>query len=147
MVAKLDIDWATVGLGTKTDAEVAFDLKLPVSTVLNARRRLGIPAYGHDGVVRDTSHKNIDWDNEPLGRMPDRMLARRHKVSPSTVSMARSRRGIPGYSARSHEERCIELAKDVQTWLKNGDKSVDCFAEIEELLTRHKLLPEGWADQ
>lgn len=39
--------------------------------------------------------KGIDWDAQPLGQVPDRELARRLHVHPSTVSSARTRRRIP----------------------------------------------------
>lgn len=40
------------------------------------------------------SRSRIDWDAQPLGTVPDAVLARRLKVSATTVARHRKRRGI-----------------------------------------------------
>jgi hypothetical protein len=37
---------------------------------------------------------NIDWDNQPIGKMPDHALAKRLRVSPGVVQHQRYKRGI-----------------------------------------------------
>lgn len=42
-------------------------------------------------------HKGIDWDNQPLGELPDMEIARRVGCNPTTVARVRYRRNIPAY--------------------------------------------------
>jgi hypothetical protein len=42
----------------------------------------------------DCRQRGIDWDAQPLGRVPDREIARRLGVHSSAVTQARARRGI-----------------------------------------------------
>lgn len=39
----------------------------------------------------------VDWDAQPLGNLPDQLLAKKLGVTDSTVFYARKRRGIPAY--------------------------------------------------
>lgn len=43
------------------------------------------------------ANKGINWDDQPLGKMPDARLARKLGVGQTTVCEARKRRGIPVY--------------------------------------------------
>ena len=40
----------------------------------------------------------IDWDNQPLGQIPDTQLAKLLSCAPSQVTLARHRRGIPSFT-------------------------------------------------
>jgi len=40
----------------------------------------------------------IDWDNQPLGQVPDTQLAKILSCAPSQVTLARHRRSIPSYT-------------------------------------------------
>ena len=49
---------------------------------------------GGDRAVEEKTLEPIDWDNQPLGKMPDAHLARMLSVQQSTVSEQRRKRGI-----------------------------------------------------
>lgn len=85
---KLNIDWSTVPLGSKTDAEIAKELKVSIGSVNHARLKLGIAKKGK---------ATIDWDNQPLGQMPDTELAKNLNISQVSVWKARTRKNIPVY--------------------------------------------------
>jgi hypothetical protein len=90
------IPWNELPLGQKPDAEIAREIGCSGPTVSKARKRLGIPAFGV-AATRKTGKKGTDWDEQPLGQMPDAELARRLGVDHTTVTGARRRRGIKAY--------------------------------------------------
>lgn len=105
------VDWSTIPLGQKPDAEIAREYGLNASSVGGARRRLGIPPFvgtkKHSG-----KPKNIDWDNEDrLGKMTDVALARELGVDHTSVWKARHRRGIPSFSARGRRSNKKKVRK------------------------------------
>lgn len=80
------IDWSSVGLGRESDSAIAKRLGLDNSTVGRARRERGIATYDPARALR----------NDPeLGKVPDSVLATRHRVCMSTVCCARKKLGIP----------------------------------------------------
>lgn len=78
------------GLGKLSDTEVAGKLGVCRSTVSGYRVGLGIPT---------PPTTRIDWDSQPLGTMPDWMLASLLKTDRKYVQKARARRGVPPWSA------------------------------------------------
>ncbi len=106
-------DWTGAAFGTKSDIDIAYELGVKPSSVGGARRRRGIPAFveeGHTAPAR--AKRGIEWDDQPLGQMADRVLQRRLGLkSVSSVSRARKFRGIPKFKpptytalVRMHEE-------------------------------------------
>jgi hypothetical protein len=62
--------------------------------------------------------RTVNWDEQPLGQVPDAVLARLHGVDPSVVGSARRRRGIPRGDLQwmttegepaTYPEACIDL--------------------------------------
>lgn len=92
-------DWTGVAFGTKSDADLAQELGVKASSVGGARRRRGIPTFIEEGHKRPARAKRgIDWDDQPLGQVADRVLQRRLGLkSVSSVSRARRFRGIPKF--------------------------------------------------
>ncbi len=92
-------DWTGAAFGTKSDVDIAHELGVKPTSVGSARRRRGIPAFVEDGQTPRTRRKlGIDWDDQPLGQMPDRVLQRKLGLkSVSSVSRARKYRGIPKF--------------------------------------------------
>jgi len=92
-------DWTGVAFGTKSDVDIAYELGVKPSSVGNARRRRNIPAFVEEGREPPARAKRgIDWDDQPLGQVADRVLQRRLGLkSASSVSRARVFRGIPKY--------------------------------------------------
>jgi len=90
-----NIEWVSVGLGTKPDAQVARNLGMSKSAVGRARRRLGIAAFDQRRVP-----KGIDWDAQPLGEVSDTELAKCLGVAAPVIVNARQRRGIPALNPR-----------------------------------------------
>ena len=78
-------------LGKWTDAKVAASAGIAKKRVTRLRNSLGI--------VSELYHptKNIDWDAQPLGEIPDIELAKRCEVSCVLVGSHRKLRGIPAY--------------------------------------------------
>ena len=80
-------------LGTLTDYRFARILGISREAVRQQRARRGIPAKS----PRNTKPKGIDWDQQPLGKEPDAVLAEALGVSCSSVYRARELRRIPKY--------------------------------------------------
>jgi hypothetical protein len=67
-----------------------------------ARKRRGIPTFRSAGYRDKTApgqRAGIKWDTQPLGEIPDHVLAKRLGVDQKSVESARQVRGIP----RKHE--------------------------------------------
>lgn len=99
--------WVDHGLGVVPDLVLAEKVGKSRRTVSRVRGGLGL--HGPS---------TVEWDREPLGEVPDVILARMHNVDPSVVGIARRRRGIPrgdlewttteGEPA-TYPEACIDL--------------------------------------
>lgn len=61
----------------------------------------------------------IDWDDQPLGEIPDAELARRLDVSQPTVFEARERRGIAPAAPPGHDSG---IDWDQVDWEKNNSE-------------------------
>jgi hypothetical protein len=73
--------------------------------------------------------------------MQDRQLAKILGLSPGSVGNARKRRGIPAYSARSPEERCVEFVRDVFMWRMDPERGGEDVPEyLVTLLRQHGLV-------
>lgn len=100
------INWAEQPLGKTTDAALAAKLGITTFRVTHARRRLGIPglrvikdAERLAGPGKDPGRCEINWDEQPLGELPDLDIAKLLGTHRSRVRLARIRRGIPLYVA------------------------------------------------
>ena len=72
------------GVGERTDVEVAFTLGVSRRSVSRIRKALGL--HGP---------QTTDWDKQPLGQVPDVLLAKKLGVDPGLVGIARRHRNIP----------------------------------------------------
>lgn len=96
------INWVEQPLGKTTDAALAATLGVTTARVTHARRRLGIPGLR---VVRDAERlagpssgpgkREINWDEQPLGKMSDLDIAKALGTHRARVRWARVYRGIP----------------------------------------------------
>ena len=77
-----DIDWGSVSLGERSDADIARELGCTRSAVQRVRTRLEIPPFD-------------PWAGAGLGERPDSEIAKERGVNRSAVCMARQARGIP----------------------------------------------------
>jgi hypothetical protein len=111
-------DWASLPLGQKSDADIAAEHGLKASSVGSARRRRGIRAYVEPGKeLPARAKRGIDWDDQPLGQMPDRLLQRKLGLkSSSSVTRARLYRGIKKFEYPSY----AQLKKLYQEFLVRG---------------------------
>lgn len=97
------IDWNNVeDLGKMYDYKLAEKLGCGVSSVLNARKRLGIPAY------------KFDWDSIPLGEKRDGEIAKELRVPKSRVRYARVKRNIAEFM-KNKKKHILELPADILT--------------------------------
>lgn len=76
---------------TRGDAVLAAELGVPERKVQTARQRRGILK------ADDRNTLPVDWDAQPLGQAPDRVLAERLGCSVSTVAHHRTRLGITAW--------------------------------------------------
>lgn len=96
--------WDDVPFGEKPDIELARELGVSEVAVGKQRRKRGIPIYGAKrmGCRAPGQHAGINWDEQPLGIIPDKTLARRLGVDPSSVRNARKVRE----RIREHGHKC-----------------------------------------
>ena len=73
------------------DAQIAEALGRNASVVRAKREELGLPRQ------KRLREDPIDWDEQPLGQMPDYEIARRLGVTRARVLRARQALGIPAY--------------------------------------------------
>ena len=101
-MAALEIDWATAGLGTKPDAQLADELGVSQSAVCRHRRLRKIPAFRKSPKARKTavSTKDIDWDAVGLGTDYDHIIAERLGIQAQIVRRERAKRDIPSYRSK-----------------------------------------------
>jgi len=88
-------------LGKVHDTTLAKKHGVSEVAVGRARRRRGIPPFkpkGYGENDRPMGHRaGIDWDKQPLGKVPDCDLAKDLGVDAASVKSARNVRGIPRY--------------------------------------------------
>lgn len=104
------IDWNNEErLGNMFDTHLGAELGVSGAAVRKARRRRGIPVFDRyrEAPKSKTAKKKpahspigVDWDREPLGKMPDTSLAILLGCSSKSVFNARKKRGIPAYSKK-----------------------------------------------
>lgn len=136
------IDWSQIPeLGKLPDAQVAAIYGLKVQTVANGRRLQGIPStdrFAH----KKASHK-IDWDNEKrLGQVPDRVLQRLLKIgSASSVSQARTRRGIPRFEAPDLDDLLMAVyeLRGMVAEAHEKEQIAIPLEDLDKLLKRNRL--------
>ncbi len=101
------IEWTAAMLrllGTDTDVAVAAELGIRKQDVFRKRRILGIPSYA----VGTFRPPGFHWSARALGllgRDSDPNVARRLRVSRSTVALKRLELGIPSYGRRPEPVR------------------------------------------
>lgn len=89
------IDWSKVGLGERSDADIARELGTSDQLVGKIRREKGIP------VCPPTQRLPIDWSTVDLAHRSSASLARELGVHEDTIKKARTRLGIvPVYRGR-----------------------------------------------
>lgn len=80
-------------LGKMSDEAVAEISGCSSSAVRNRRISLKIAPY-------KVRKPGIDWDQQPLGEVPDKELARKLGCAPNAVYYQRTKRGIPVFQRR-----------------------------------------------
>lgn len=100
------IDWDKEPLGKMSDGMLAAKKNVKISTVAAARHTRGIPAYvpPTDRPLQfSNTPKGIDWDNVPLGKKPDSVIAKELGVSHPAVLRARVARNIPPFTTSTRK--------------------------------------------
>lgn len=93
VIRKNEIDWENQPLGEMKDRDLAEQLGVSESQILNKRKKYGIPSFNEPRVT-----KKIDWSKEPLGEVPDTEIAKKHGIDKRSVGRARKRLGIKPYA-------------------------------------------------
>ncbi len=128
-------------LGTASDREVAEELRIPRSCVRRKRTLLGIPPFfPTQAHVRPRTAKWTRKNLALLGKVTDKELARRMKVSYTTVNGKRRQLGIPPYRPPARriewtEEMLALLGKvcDSTVAKRYGISSFSVFRKRREL--------------
>jgi hypothetical protein len=111
-----------------TDRDLAEELGLSVMQIRWARAKAGIPS----------TRRN--WNDMPLGSVPDRALADKHGVDNKTVANARWRRGI----GKWREERCCPCGTSfVAVHRRQRFCCYRCQRYHWQLVHRHEMSPEA----
>jgi transcriptional regulator with XRE-family HTH domain len=112
-----EIDWDTVGLGTKPDGILAAELKISIREVFRMRKVRGIPAFQRTSKKTFTqrtppytaaqlreelgappvTNGKVDWTKVPLGCTSDGEVAAWLEMKTDTVKSARRSRSIPSW--------------------------------------------------
>jgi hypothetical protein len=90
-------------LGMVPDHELAEKYGVTPSAVAKARHVRGIPAAPRKTKAKPKktrTKRGIDWDNEPIGQMPDKDLGLMLGVTGNAVAKARADRDVPPYEPR-----------------------------------------------
>ena len=136
-------DWSAQPLGVVPDVRIAAEMGVSLSTVRDARYRMGIRAQW---VRRDDA---IDWDAQPLGRVTDREIAEALGVDRMRVCRERKRRGIRyAPHARSHiaeREGCRDIDWSAQPWGLMGDGEIARDLRVSTTTVRNARLRLGHA--
>ena len=137
----IKIDWDKVEWGDKTNTELAREIGCAPNTVAYRRKKLGIP-YPDGGRFDNRAQKGIDWDQHPLGKIPDTQLAKILGVHPTSVQLARKRRGIPASGHKSIPELREEVAmlhgllRETRDALLEANNLDDAQVDYRDLLAR-----------
>jgi hypothetical protein len=91
------VDWDNVGLGQRSDADVAASLGLSTPTVASRRTDRGILPYR---TTRINKLGNVD--QSLLGSVPDSAIAARHNCDSTAVAALRAKLGIPSFRVSKH---------------------------------------------
>lgn len=90
------MDWdQEPDLGRVPDTVLARRHGVSSVAVGRARKRRGIPVFSNGSGRPQGARAGIKWDQQPLGEVPDHVLAKTLGVDPTTVASARRVRGIP----------------------------------------------------
>lgn len=89
------VDWDEQPLGEIPDLRIAQELDIAVVQVWRARRARNIPPTPASRRRGVSNRNRIDWDEQPLGEVPDRDLAFELGVRQPTVARQRTQRGLP----------------------------------------------------
>jgi len=87
-------------LGKFSDSAVADLIGVCRAAVTNARKKYGVPRWKPPWRTEGRlpgEHTSIDWDLQPLGKVPDRVLAESLGVGETAVFSARQIRGIAAH--------------------------------------------------
>lgn len=141
-------------LGTASDREVAEELRIPRGCVRLKRTVLGIPPFFPTPAhVRPLTAKWTPKNLALLGKVTDKELARRMKVSYTTVNVKRRQLGIPPYRPPARriewtEEMLALLGKvyDSTVAKRYGISKISVFWKRTELgippyLNTHSVVP------
>jgi len=99
-----EIDWDKEPLGDVPDKLLARKLGVTVRAVGKQRAKRGIPPAKTIEKIKkeiEEAASSIDWDAQPLGRLPDALLATNIKVPRSLVTHMRQERGIPPFTNKN----------------------------------------------
>jgi len=148
------IRWDDQPLGQLPDTELAERLGVSGVAVGKARRRRGIPAYsptGHPLSPRGQGQRaGVVWDDQPLGLVPDKELARRLGVDPSSVRsarMVRERKAREVKAAMDRPRPPEEMAADFNAALSVPAPEPWDPQEVQAILAREDHDPHRWASQ
>ena len=125
-------------LGSDTDSAVAAALRIPFSAVGRKRRLLGIPPFVRQA-PRRRQPREIDWKPEDLarlGKMSDRALAKKLRISTGSVLGKRQRLGIAPWRARP--TRVVWTGKMVKLLGKVADAEIARRFSISADTVTHK---------
>lgn len=137
-------DWDRQPFGEITDTAIARKLGVSEVAVGKQRRKRGIAVYRSErmkgGCRVPGQHAGIDWDNQPLGLVPDKTLARQLGVDPSSVRSARLHRERKREKANENKAKdlvnttdevpCVEVVVRVGP-LKHAHKCPMCFEAFD----------------
>lgn len=133
-----DIDWSAQPLGLISDVELAERLGIRTGDVWKARTKRGIPACtkphrdSPKPVTVDGHVMRIDWEKQPLGRIPDTQLAKMLGVTQTAVCEARRKRKIPPAPRVLRGEHGHALAARTQVLQR-------CPVESARVLSRSRI--------
>lgn len=101
-MSAVEFDWSGVDW-SKSDKDIAAETGLTKLKVKAKRGEIRLRQVEESVAKRSRKkpsrygRKNIDWDQEPLGQMPDLQIARLKNVSVASVRNARLKREIPAF--------------------------------------------------
>ena len=105
--------WDRQPLGTMRDKDLAEALRMKPADISHQRRIRNIPPFSPGAITkqmldykevvdpRPICRAPVNWDEQPLGKIPDPTLAKHLGVSVSSTVNARTRRGIPAATKKT----------------------------------------------